>query len=101
MARRAPPARQGGVGEAVQEDVPLHRRRDRGRVPDEHRLSAGRPRRELSRLQEDRAPEAGVDANREEPMNQPTKSATGISLEGVDVASLSSLSRGLIGSEVL
>jgi len=29
-------------------------------------------------------------------MNQPTKSATGISLEGVDVASLSSLSRGLI-----
>src|SRR5688572_24153986 len=28
-------------GEALQEDFPLHRRRDRGRVPDEHRVSAG------------------------------------------------------------
>jgi aspartate aminotransferase len=42
-----------------------------------------------------------MDANREEPMNQPTKSTSAISLDGVEVASLSSLSRGLIGSEVL
>ena len=34
LARRAPSAHQGRVGEAVQADVPLHRRRDRGRVPD-------------------------------------------------------------------
>jgi aspartate aminotransferase len=34
-------------------------------------------------------------------MNQPTKSLPAISFEGVDTASLSALSRGLIGSEVL
>jgi aspartate aminotransferase len=34
-------------------------------------------------------------------MNRPTKSPPGISFDGVETASLSSLSRGLIGSEVL
>ena len=42
LARRASSPQQGGVGEALQADVSLHRRRDRGRVPDEHRLSARR-----------------------------------------------------------
>ena len=42
LARRASSALQGRVGEAVPRDLPLHRRRDRRRVPDEPRLSAGR-----------------------------------------------------------
>ncbi len=42
LARRASPAAEGGVGPAVPRHVPLHRRRDRRRVPDEPRLSAGR-----------------------------------------------------------
>ena len=43
LARRPSPARQGGVGQALQEDLLLHRRRDRRRVPDEHRLPARAP----------------------------------------------------------
>ena len=48
VARRSPPAAEGGVGEALQADVPVHGRGDRRRVPDEHRLPARGARGELS-----------------------------------------------------
>jgi len=42
MARRPSPACACGMGQALQENLSLHRRRDRQRVPDEPRLSARR-----------------------------------------------------------
>ena len=62
MARLAPSADQGRVGEAVPQAVRLHRRRDRRRVPDEHRLSARRPPRRMSGAQEAGADQAALDA---------------------------------------
>ena len=46
LARGTSPSQQGRMGHALQADFPVYRRRDRGRIPDEHRL----PRRRLSRL---------------------------------------------------
>src|SRR6266849_3092004 len=42
MAERESPARQSAVGEAVQADLCIHRRRDYRRISDQHRLSARR-----------------------------------------------------------
>ena len=65
VAEVASPQAQGRMGQAVQEDLRLHRRRDRRRVPDEHRLSARRASRGLPDLQAHRQVEAGLERGRE------------------------------------
>jgi methyladenine glycosylase len=48
VAGGPPPEEQGGMGQAVQGHVQIHRRGDRERIPDEHRLFTWRSRAELS-----------------------------------------------------
>ncbi|CAA9331698.1 MAG: DNA-3-methyladenine glycosylase, partial [uncultured Gemmatimonadetes bacterium] len=62
MAGCASSPLQRSLGEAVQADLPLHGRRDRGRVPDEHRLPAGRPPGGVPRLRPRRCPRPALDA---------------------------------------
>src|SRR3546814_3104422 len=62
LDRRAPSARQGRVGEAVPQDLQVHGRRDRRRIPHEHRLPAWRPPRGLPYPSGDREAVATVDA---------------------------------------
>jgi hypothetical protein len=54
---------QGGVGQALQADVPVYRRRDRGGVPAEHGVLAGGASEDLSGLSEGVRAPAGVDAD--------------------------------------
>ena len=42
LAQSAPPSVQGTVGQAIQENVSVYRWGDRRRIPDEHRIFAGR-----------------------------------------------------------
>ena len=73
LARCASSAAQGGVGRAVQADLPLHRRRDRGGVPDEHRVPAGRAPAQLSGLRADRGSVSAVDEQSENAETQRTQ----------------------------
>jgi alpha-mannosidase len=50
LAGRTPRSLKRGLGPAVQEDLRVYRRGDRKRVPDVHRVSGRRARRELSHL---------------------------------------------------
>src|SRR3546814_13222187 len=62
MLFRSPSARQGRVGEAVPQDLQVHGRRDRRRIPHEHRLPAWRPPRGLPGPSGDSEAAATVDA---------------------------------------
>src|SRR4051794_40938991 len=63
MDRETAPAEQGRVGEVVQEDVSLHRRRDHGRIPDERRVLAGRTPCQVPGVRAHREEEAEVDGH--------------------------------------
>ena len=65
LARSPSSARQGRLGQAVQEDLPFHRRGDRRRVPDEPGISARGPCARLSGRQEDRPAGAALGQGKE------------------------------------
>jgi DNA-3-methyladenine glycosylase I len=62
LAAGPSPAEQAGLGQAVPQDLPLHRRRGHRRVPDVHRLSALAAPRGLPGIRRHRPPAAALDA---------------------------------------